>query len=585
MHASLLLGLLLLAPTTAAAPFPRCPPLPGSEPARPPGEPPWWGLAGSAAPEPRPSLPRDPLGAVSRDSTSLGAANGGELHKAARLPRRGPHHRVLPGREGRRHGTTELVGLLQHAAREVATVSKGSVLGVGNLSLPRGGRIPVSVSHQSGRDADLSFYFLEERTGRPVLQPRWRRCAADGRTGDRRYRFDARRNWRLVQALLTYPAAGVQWIFVSSPLRELLLAEARAQGAPPELQARAAVVLRQPLGSLPHDDHFHVRIHCSPDDLLDGCREFGPWRPWVPFPATGWSDRLAALRRVLDDPAGPLPRRRAALRRLVALGDRRAAPSLVQLLEVGPPALRLPAVQAARGLAAVEAAAAVARHLVPEAPRDLLAAGLDTLEALGDPAVAVRLLPLAVDGRLLPRTGGQPRRSVGERALEVVGRLAAPAAASGLVALLDRPDLPREVRSRALQALQRIAVAAPDLPPGEPRGAAWARWLAAHPLEPRESRLLAGLAEAGYPLPAGLCAPASVPRLIPALRDPRPHVSENARDLVRGCAGLPPWRPGDRHLGPAFWQAWWERVGEPASRRGAAGEPRPAGEPESPGRP
>jgi penicillin-insensitive murein endopeptidase len=66
----------------------------------------------------------------------------------------------------------------------------------------------------------------------------------------------------LVQAMVTDPEAHVTHLFIAAPLRARLLAYAERIGAPANVRMRAAEVLQQPHGALPHDDHFHVRIGC-----------------------------------------------------------------------------------------------------------------------------------------------------------------------------------------------------------------------------------------------------------------------------------------------------------------------------------
>ena len=46
-----------------------------------------------------------------------------------------------------------------------------------------------------------------------------------------------------------------------------MLEYAISSGAPKSLVARAALILRQPGDSAPHDDHMHVRIFCPQNDL------------------------------------------------------------------------------------------------------------------------------------------------------------------------------------------------------------------------------------------------------------------------------------------------------------------------------
>jgi penicillin-insensitive murein endopeptidase len=93
-------------------------------------------------------------------------------------------------------------------------------------------------------------------------------------------RFDVRRNWAFVRALLSDPDVEVQWIFMQKSLAAALLAQAAAEGDDPALLARAAFVIRQPTDSEPHDDHMHVRLYCAPGDRRLGCADKGPVRWW-----------------------------------------------------------------------------------------------------------------------------------------------------------------------------------------------------------------------------------------------------------------------------------------------------------------
>ena len=93
-------------------------------------------------------------------------------------------------------------------------------------------------------------------------------------------RFDVQRNWAMVRALITDPAAEVQWIFIQRRLADLLIREAGRLGEDPALLARASFILREPSDSEPHDDHMHVRVYCDPSDRARGCVDRGPLRWW-----------------------------------------------------------------------------------------------------------------------------------------------------------------------------------------------------------------------------------------------------------------------------------------------------------------
>ena len=522
-------------------------------------------------PEPEPRLPEDPLAPASRGSTSLGAANGGHLLRPSDIRVRGPHHRMHPGKEGQRFGTVELVEALRGACRAVAKRYPGSVLVLGNLSRKGGGRIRVSVSHQSGRDADLAFYALDTKLGRPAKLKHFVAFGPDGLSRDGRLRFDAARNWALLEALLRGPTR-VQWVFVSRPLRRLLLEQGVAEGALAELLAMAAQVLAQPSDSSPHADHFHLRLHCSPEDILDGCRDYGPRRWWAPFPTRAYQQRVAGLLALLADRGRPRGGRLAAVDALEGLRAEQAAPSLVELLDEGDRVLSLRAINALRLIADPRSAPALATRLGPGSSPELLAAGLDALWAMADPRVWRELLALARDGpRLAARKGRRPPRqgkTIGVRAIEVLKGLAPAAAMPELIKLLGSTG-PGALRKALLSALARIA--STDLPVrgmgrGKDPAEAWRRWQEAHPGADRRSWLLEGMAEAGYELTRGLCAVDSVRILIPALKDPRPHIRTNARDIIRAVVNMKPWRPGKKRLSQGFWQRWWERVGCRAAR-------------------
>lgn len=236
---------------------------------------------------------------------SLGRVEAGRLEAAKALPLRGDHHYVLPRRHrsrGLRFATAPLVDLLLEGALAVARRFPGSRLGVGNLSRKRGGRIRYSKSHQSGRDADIAFY-MTDRRGRPVAPKDLLRFDRHGR-GRGGYRFDLARNWALVEALLTSARAQVQWLLISDPLRARLLDYARTTGASPELIKRAADALHQPRWALPHDDHLHVRIYCSKEDLASGCKDTGPRWSWVDSASAASSTPVSEPR---DRPTASLP--------------------------------------------------------------------------------------------------------------------------------------------------------------------------------------------------------------------------------------------------------------------------------------
>lgn len=219
------------------------------------------------------------------EARSVGAPADGALVDGFEVPLTGVRHRFHgPVRaRGTNHATLELAALLARAAKAVEeAVPESPPLVLGDMSLSHGGGVPRHASHQSGRDADLLFYVLDA-AGRPVPSPGFVPFGPDGlsRAPGPALRLDVERTWRLVRTLLASRLPAVQYAFVSRPVRDLLLAHARARGEHPEILRRAARVLHEPSDSLPHDDHLHVRIYCSPRDRETGCEDTGPRWPWV----------------------------------------------------------------------------------------------------------------------------------------------------------------------------------------------------------------------------------------------------------------------------------------------------------------
>ncbi len=222
-------------------------------------------------------------------STSLGSPNNGTLVGGVRLPDRGPgfvHNDKRPDQA--RFGTVELVQAIVSAAAVVGRELPGSGLTVNDLGLEHGGPIHQHGSHQNGRDADILFYMLDQQ-GAPIpavgvpLQPDGTGVDFNDLTTDADdvpERIDAPRTWRFVQALLEQPGGEqVQRIFLVEHLRSILLAQAERVRAPAAVRQRFSDLTCQPLGA-PHDDHMHVRLFCSAQDIAQGCWDKPPIYPW-----------------------------------------------------------------------------------------------------------------------------------------------------------------------------------------------------------------------------------------------------------------------------------------------------------------
>jgi penicillin-insensitive murein DD-endopeptidase len=240
---------------------------------------------------------------------SIGYPHNGVLRDPILLPAKGDGY-VWLRQEGRHYGTQEMVNFLDYSTRLAKTSPDVFPFRIGDVAQKTGGKVSGHHSHRTGRDVDILFAYTTPG-GAPADSPGFVKVHADGLAyvpgarGLTFLRFDVPRNWALVKAMLQSPHAKVQWIFVYRPVESLLIEYARALGEPNELVWRAENVMHQPGDSLPHDDHFHVRIACTDDDL--GCLGGGPRWPWTEErPALAEAELVAMLLQG-DIDTGPPP--------------------------------------------------------------------------------------------------------------------------------------------------------------------------------------------------------------------------------------------------------------------------------------
>ncbi len=178
-------------------------------------------------------------------SLSVGLPNNGRLLNGVQ-PKDGELFELVS--PGLAYGTQETIEYLETAVRKVHARFPGTPpLHVGHVSARAGGYLSPHLSHQSGRDVDLGFYYSGTR--------RWYARATTAN-------FDVERNWALVRALIT--ETDVEMILVDHSLQRLLKAHALDVGEDPEWveglfrtrQGRPALI-RHVKG---HQTHFHVRF-------------------------------------------------------------------------------------------------------------------------------------------------------------------------------------------------------------------------------------------------------------------------------------------------------------------------------------
>lgn len=233
---------------------------------------------------------------------TVGSPNLGVQTDGVELPVKGPGFARYRPQGAHHFGRPRLIAALTRIAAELQELDPGAPpLVIGDLSARSGGKIDGHQSHRTGRDVDLIFQYLTPGGAR-VTAPGFIHVDSDGLARNpydgHLLRFDVEHQWRLVKALVTAPEMGVQFLFASRNVEALLIDYALARGEPLDIVLHAQSVMWQPVDSLPHDDHIHMRIACSVEETLAGCSGGGPyweWLPTLPAPIPLDDSRLALL--------------------------------------------------------------------------------------------------------------------------------------------------------------------------------------------------------------------------------------------------------------------------------------------------
>lgn len=202
-------------------------------------------LEGKSAREIAADFARDP---TSIGSISLGRPSAGGLLNGVQMPR-GTGWVVLDPSHA--WGTRETVDYLVKAITKVrASHPHAHDVYVGHISARRGGALRPHVSHQAGRDVDLSYFYKDDSA-------RWYRRATEAN-------LDRERTWAFVRALVTDTDA--ELILIDRGLQTLLREHALSTGEDPEwIQSLFQGIpgAQRPLifHAKGHATHLHVRFY------------------------------------------------------------------------------------------------------------------------------------------------------------------------------------------------------------------------------------------------------------------------------------------------------------------------------------
>jgi murein endopeptidase len=205
-----------------------------------------------AAPHPLDGLSEEELRRRIREdlpalgSMSLGPPNNGALKNGVAMPE-DPRWVVVD--KSHAYGTQETVDALARVMSSVsAQFEDTKPLHIGHISGPNGGTLAPHLSHQTGRDVDLAYYYTNGATW-------YQRATAEN--------LDVVRTWALVRALVV--DTDVEFILIDSSIQTLLRAHAELAGEDPAwlldlfrgTRGKNSPLIRHVKG---HATHLHVRF-------------------------------------------------------------------------------------------------------------------------------------------------------------------------------------------------------------------------------------------------------------------------------------------------------------------------------------
>ena len=231
--------------------------------------------------------------------------------------------------------------LLESAAAKVARKIPGSILMVGNISQSGGGR--YAVEHLAQLGTGCGYRILRpgvRREALPAIDAGF--CStpkARGTIDGKNVRFDAARNWALVQALISQTQTPVQYVFAYEPLIKAMLEVGKKEGLTREqTQSHSIGIKAAHGGAAARGSHARADFLFQRRSLagvsghrVGGGKSFRPRTQGI----SGESDEM--VRRVSDPDATP-ERLAAAWRMLGLLRAKVGKNALIEALAscVGP---------------------------------------------------------------------------------------------------------------------------------------------------------------------------------------------------------------------------------------------------------
>jgi murein endopeptidase len=199
-------------------------------------------------------------------SEALGRPMSGRLKNGEQLKSGPGYHRRRPQRSW---GTNETITHLLSAVAAVrARYPRVHDVAIGDISAKRGGKLHPHISHQSGRDVDIGYYFRKQKREGP-------KAFISALHAD----IDYPATWKLITSLVgrRKRSTPIQYIFMNYSVQRLIYKWARRKGISkrkldwmfqyPHGRRAMHGIIRHSKG---HHAHMHVRFRCPASD--SGCK-------------------------------------------------------------------------------------------------------------------------------------------------------------------------------------------------------------------------------------------------------------------------------------------------------------------------
>lgn len=199
----------------------------------------------------------NPQGTVVTNPDGSVTGSYGRLANASVLPARGEGFESVSDPDSSA-GTGHMISLIVNSAAAIHQAYPDVIVRIGDIARTQGGYFyPPHKSHQNGLDADILF--MGARNWESVLDP-------DGQVTSR---FDFVKNWQYWRSITAQQFSRngkvesiLSMILVAPEIKIALCQWANANAMLEDPLNRE--VMRRLRPTEGHDDHFHIRLQCSP---------------------------------------------------------------------------------------------------------------------------------------------------------------------------------------------------------------------------------------------------------------------------------------------------------------------------------